>query len=573
MQPTGAVRGVPEGAEPPAEPIVGWRPLAWLRGYRLRWLPSDLVAGVTLAAYAIPVSLAYAALAGLPPEVGIYGYLLGGLGYALFGSSRHLAVGPTSAISLLVATGVGAIAGGDAPHYAEVASLVAVAVGGICVAAWLVRLSALTSFIGETILLGFKAGAGITIAVTQLPKLFGVKGGGHGFFERVGLLAEQVGGLHPLTLAVGAAALVLLLLGDRLFPGRPAALVVVILSIVVSSYASLEEKGLSVVGAIPSGLPSIGLPRMFPREVDGVIPLAFACFLLGYIEGVSAAKSLALKHRQRVDVRKELLGLGAANLLVALGHGYPVAGGLSQSAVNEKGGAKSPLSLAVASAALALCLLFLTRLVRPLPNAVLAAIVLVAVKGLIKVPEILRLRKLSRLEFAVALVAFAGVLVLGILKGVILAALASLALLIARASSPHVATLGRIPGSRRFSDLERHPDNERVPGALVFRVEAAILYFNAEHVEREMRAAVAAAPEGLRLVVLDLSTTPTVDVAGAGTIVRLMEDWALAGVKTRVVNARASVRDLLRAAGVEERTAARIDRFSEVADAIEAGLD
>src|SRR4051812_43105724 len=196
-------------------------PARWLAEYQAGWLPGDIIAGVTLAAYAIPVSLAYAALAGLPPQVGIYGYLLGGLGYALFGSSRQLAVGPTSAISLMVAGSVGAMAGGDAVHYAQIASLAAFTVALLCLIAWLLRLSTLVRLISDSILVGFKAGAGLTIIMTQLPNLFGVGGGGDNFFERVLLLAGRLGQTHTLVLAVGAAALLLLLLGERFLPGKP----------------------------------------------------------------------------------------------------------------------------------------------------------------------------------------------------------------------------------------------------------------------------------------------------------------------------------------------------------------
>jgi len=243
------------------------------------------------------------------------------------------------------------------------------------------------------------------LRVTQLPSALGVPGGGDHFVERVATLGHQVGGTNPVVLAVATGALALLLLGDHLLPGRPVALVVVVLSIVATTVLGLHDRGVATVGAIPAGLPTIGLPGIRARDVDGVEALAAACLLLAYVESVSAARALASKHGYDVDVRRELLALGGANLLAALGHGYPVAGGLSQSAVNEKAGAKSRLALVVASIALGVALLFLTGLLRNLPKAVLAAIVLVAVKGLIDVREIGRLRRVSRLEFRVAITA------------------------------------------------------------------------------------------------------------------------------------------------------------------------
>ena len=530
---------------------------------------ADVLAGVTLAAYAVPVALAYATLAGLDPVVGIYGYILGGLGYALLGSSRHLAIGPTSAISLLVGASIAPMAAGDPERLAQVAALVALLVAALAVAAWALRLSVLTSFVSDTILLGFKAGAGISIAMTQLPSALGVPGGGDHFFGRVAVLAHQVGAANPAVVAVSATALALLVLGDRLLPGRPVALAVVVLSIVATTALGLQDHGVATVGAIPAGLPSLGLPHIRPRDVDGVFPLAAACLLLGYVEGVSAARALASKHGYEIDVRRELLALGGANLLAGIGHAYPVAGGLSQSAVNEKAGATSRLSLVVASASLALALVFLTDLLRDLPKAVLAAIVLVAVKGLIDVREIARIRLVSRLEFRVAMIALVSVLLLGILKGVLVAVIGSILLLLHRAAFPHVAVLGRIPGTARFSDLERNPDNEPTPGLLIFRVEASLLYFNVEYVLHEMQRHLAAAGNTLRAVIVDLSTSPYVDLAGARMLTKLSAETTARGLAMRVVEVRSTVRDILRDEGLDAK-AGPISRRTSVAEAVAA---
>jgi MFS superfamily sulfate permease-like transporter len=286
--------------------------------------------------------------------------------------------------------------------------------------------------------------------------------------------------------------------------------------------------------------------------VEGIVPLAFACFLLAYIESVSAARTLAQKNGYDIDPRQELLALGAANLGVAFGQGFPVAGGLSQSSVNDRAGARTPLALVFASGAIAACL-FLTGLVRNLPSVVLAAIVLVAVSGLIDVRGLARLRRSSRFEFRIAIAAFAGVLLLGILKGVVLAAILSLLMLIARAARPHVAFLGRIPGTNRYSGLERNPDNEAIPGALLFRVESGIFYFNADHVLDTILGRIRAADPKPSLVVGDLSMSAYVDVSGARMLSRLQGDLAAQGIRTRLVGAHGAVRDMLRVEGLEER--------------------
>jgi len=523
-------------------------PARWLAEYRTAWLPGDLAAGVTLAAYAIPVSLAYAGLAGVAPQVGVYGYLLGGLGYALVGTSRQLAIGPTSAISLMIAGTVGAMAEGDAQRYAQIASLTAFTVAALCLLAWALHLSALTKLISNSILVGFKAGAGLTIAMTQLPSLLGVTGGGHNFFERAVLLAGQFGDIHYLALAVGLAAVMLLALGERLLPGKPVALGVVALSILVVSALGLPALGLATTGEIPAGLPALHGPALRLRDVEGIVPLSAGCLLLAYIESISAARTFAASHGYALDARQELLGIGAANLATALGQGYPVAGGLSQSAVNDKAGARTPLSLVVASMTLALCLLFLTGLLQNLPKAVLAAVVLTAVAGLVDFPALFRMWRVSRLDF------YAAAIALGVLQGILVAAAASILLLLARASRPHVAFLGRIPGTSSYSDLGRHPENETLSGVIAFRPEASLIYVNADAVLQAVHDRLGAAGKsGIRMVVCDLSASPYLDLAGARMLHELHGELAARGIALRIIGAHGWARDLLRADGMDAK--------------------
>jgi SulP family sulfate permease len=525
---------------------------ARLFGYPVGWLPSDLVAGITLAAYAIPVSLAYATLAGLPPQVGVYGYLMGGLGYALAGSSRYLAIGPTSAISLMIAATVGNMAGDNSVHYAEIATAAAAGVGVLCLIAWAFRLSVLVKLISDSVLIGFKAGAGLTIAITQLPALFGVTGGGHSVPERIFVLAGQLSATNLVTLAIGMAALGLLWCGERWLPGRPVALGVVALSIVTVALFELTRFKVTVTGVIPPGLPLPAIPSAPLREQDGIVALTTGCMLLAYIEGVAAARAFATKHHETIDTRRELLGLAAANIATAAVGGYPVAGGLSQTAVNEGAGARSRISLVFASLTLALCLMFFTTLLADLPKAVLAAVVLMAVAGLIDLPGIARMRRSSRMDFLNATAAFIGVLLLGILPGILLAALISILLLLAWSSTPHVAVLGRIPGTDQYSDLHRHKDNEPLAGVLACRPEASLLYLNADSVQaRILEQLEVARPTRIRTVVCDLSASPAMDLAGARMLAELCENLKDRGIKLTVTGAHGQVRDLLRAEGLD----------------------
>jgi high affinity sulfate transporter 1 len=556
---------------------AGWRaffpPAQWLAGYESKWLGPDILAGFTLAAYAIPVSLAYAALAGLPPQMGLYCYLVGGLGYALFGSSRHLAIGPTSAISLVLGVTLASLARNNSDRLLIMATLVTLMVAGLFALAWLLRLSVIVNFISDSVLLGFKAGAALSIAVTQLPKLLGVPGGGDDFFRRLWLLGQQLGQTNFVILTVGAIAIVLLLFGDRLLPGRPIALGVVIISLVTVPLLGLAERGVKVVGQLPTGLPSFSLTHLDLSTFDAptmreLVSLAFACFLLSYIESISAARTFALKYRYPLNARQELLGLGAANLLAGLFQGFPSAGGLSQSAVNEKAGARSPLSLLFASMALCLVLLFLTGWFRNLPQAVLAAVVLVAVKGLIDLDGFRHLLRVSRFDFLTALAAVGGVLVLGILDGIIFAVVASLLMLLKRSATPNVAFLGRIPGTNRFSDMARHPDNQTIPGICIFRVESALLYFNVDHVQRTVLEQVRAQSADLHCVIGDLSNCPYLDLAAVRMFAQLHDELKLLGKQLLLVEAHATLRDILRAEGLEELIGP-IHRGTLLTDALE----
>jgi SulP family sulfate permease len=319
--------------------------------------------------------------------------------------------------------------------------------------------------------------------------------------------------------------------------------------------------GVATTGFIPAGLPSLAGPALRLRDVEGIVPLAAGCLLLGYIEGVSAARTFAEKHGYPLNPGQELLGLGAANFAAALGHGYPVAGGLSQTAVNDRAGARTPLALVFASITLALCLLFLTGLLDDLPKAVLAAVVLTAVYRLVDVPALLHMWRVSRLDFYAAAIALVAVLLLGILQGILLAAAASILLHLIRASQPHVAFLGRLPGTALYSDIERNPQNEALPGIIAFRPEASVTYVNADVVlDAVLRRLEDAKSGSIRLVVCDLSASPYIDLTGSRALQELHKQLAARGVALRMVGARARVRDLLRADGLGDK----IGRFDRV---------
>ena len=526
--------------------------ITWLPQYQRSWLRSDLVAGLTLAAYAVPVSVAYASLAGLPPQAGLYCYLVGGVAYAAFGTSRQLAIGPTSAISILIGSAVGTLAAGDTVRHIHLAATVAVLAGFVGIIAWTLRLGTIANFVSETVLSGFKLGAGLVIASTQLPKLFGISSGGSNFFTSTIGVLRHLPETNLASLGVGLGALALIVLGERLLPRRPITLFVVALSIMVMSYSSLGGQGVKTVGVIPQGFPDFGWPVGQWREVDNLLAVALACFLLSYVESISVARTFSLKHRYPISADQELLALGLANLAAGMGQGYPLAGGMSQSAVNETGGAKTPMALVVASAGIGIVLLFLTGLMNNLPEPLLAAVVLIAVGGLIRPRELRHLYRVSRMEFRVAMVATVGVLAFGILKGVLLAAIFSILLLLRRASHPKIAVLGKLRGSDGFADSARYADSETIPHVLVLRVEAGLFYFNAQNVKNEVLEQ-ARRQGDVELVIIDLSTSANIDLAGVRMLRELDEQVAQGGASLMLAEVHGDVRDLLHAEGLETR--------------------
>lgn len=541
---------------------------AWLRSYKPAWLRTDLVAGLTLAAYLLPSGIGDASLAGLPPEAGIYACLFAGLVFWIFCSSQRTAISVTSAISLLVGSSLGAIAGGDPTRFGALAACTALLVAAIAFLAWLVRAGAIVNFISEPVLVGFKAGVALYLASTQLPKLFGFKGGEGSFWHRSAHFFSHINDTNAAALGIGGAALAILLLGKFFLKNKPVGLFVVIGGIVASSLLGLNDRGVKLLGDVPQGLPPLGLPAVQWADLNELLPLAIACFMLGAVETAAIGRMFAAKHGGRFDSNQEFLALAGANLLAGLGRSFPVSGGMSQSLVNEGAGARTPLSGLFAAGIILLVSVFLSSTLRDLPQPVLAAIVLVAVAGLFNVSELKHLWHADRSEFLVASAALLGVLGAGLLRGVMIGALISLVQLLRRGSQPHVATLGRIPGTTRFSDLERNPDNESIPGALIFRVESSLLYFNVEYVRETILARVRTESVPPKLVVCDLSASPHVDLQSAAALHTLADELAASGMTLQVVEARSSVRDRLRAAGLDEKLGG-IDRFRTVAQVVE----
>jgi MFS superfamily sulfate permease-like transporter len=401
-----------------------------------------------------------------------------------------------------------------------------------------------------------------------LPKLFGFHSAHGSFWENAGHFFRHVDETNSMSLLVGGSALAVLILGKIFLKHKPVALFVVIGGIVTASTFALEPHGVKLIGTVPQGIPPLRVPTVYWNDLNDLLPLALACFLLGAVETAAIGRMFAAKYGGRFDANQENLALAASNLVAGLGGGFPVSGGTSQSLVNEEAGAKTPLSTALAAIFILVVVLFFSHLLSALPQPVLAAVVLVAIAGLLKLSTLKELWSSDRSEFVVAVAAFAGVLTFGLLDGVMIGAAISLVQLVRASSHPHVALLGRIPGTRRFSDRDRHADNELIPNVMIFRPESILVYFNVDNVYDAILNRVRAEPTPPKLVVLDLSAAALVDMQSAHTLAAMAGEVIAMGIQFHAVEPRSSVRDRLRHEHVDNKLGG-INRFTSVADAID----
>jgi SulP family sulfate permease len=461
--------------------------------YQRAWLRWDLLAGVTTAAVVIPQAVAYASLAGLPVQVGLYVAIVPMVAYALIGTSRPLSVSSTSTISILTAGAlVDAGAAGDATRAVAAASLLALLVGGILAAGGLLRLGFLADFISSPVLAGFKAGMGLVIAASQLGKVLGVPVEGDGFFAKVWSALGQLGDANPATVALALGGLAVLLTLRRWAPRVPGPLVVVVLGIALVGLTDLESRGVALVGPVSGGLPKFELPEL--AGVGALLPAAVGIALMSFIESISAARAFAAKDDPPVDADRELLALGAANLAGGLFQAYPAGGGTSQTAVNDGAGARTQLAEVVTAVVAVLTLTLLAGLLADLAQAILGAIVLVAAIGLVNLAPLRRMRTIRRRDFWLGLVALAGVLIFGVLPGVLVAVLISLLVLLHELDHPRVVA------------------SERAPGLLVVRPEGRLFFANARRVFDHIAALAADHRPPPRVVLVDLSAVNDLEI-------------------------------------------------------------
>jgi SulP family sulfate permease len=549
-----------------------------LRGYRRTWLPGDVVAGLTVWAVLVPEALAYATIAGVSPVVGLYAAPAALILYAAFGSSRHLVVGPMSATAALSAATVGEFATQGSGKFVALTVALAITTGIAALVAGLLRLGFLANLISEPVLKGFIVGLALTIIVGQLPKLFGVEKGSGDFFAKLWDFVTKLGDTSAVTLLVGALSLALVLALRELAPVVPASLVAVALGVVLVKAFDLDHHDVAIVGPIDSGLPSFGLPDVSSADYGDLIGPALGLVLVGFAEGLGAAKTYAAKDHYEVDASRELLGLGAANIGSGLSAGMVVNGSLSKTAVNGSAGAHSQISGLACAALTVVTLLFLTSLFEDLPEATLAAVVIAAVIELVDVNALVALYRVhtralgraygaaARPDFIGAVAAMLGVLVFDTLPGLFIGIAISLLLLLYRVSRPYVAVLGRVPGTTdQYVDVARHPDDEPPPGVAVLRVESGLFFANADHVRDAVRAH---AVDGVHAIVIDAETVPSIDVTAARMLLELRAELEREGIDLVLARGVGQVRDVLETADANKPAIRTYRSVREAVDAV-----
>jgi sulfate permease, SulP family len=525
--------------------------LRWLPGYDRRWLRFDVIAGATVWGLLVPESIAYAGLAGLPPQAGLYTLLVTLAAYAVFGTSRHLVAAATSAAAVLLASSVGGLAGADASRYASDAAGMVMFCGGLFLIAGFLRLGFVAQFLSRPVMEGFVFGLAIFVTVSQLPKLFGIKKGSGDTIAQFVHLIAHLGDTSAATLAVGAGAVGLLFALERLAPKIPAGLIALVLGILVSSALSLSSHGVEIVGHVPSGLPTPGVPSVHGADIVPLIAAAGGMLLVIFSESLGAADTFATKYGYEIEPNQELIALGVANLGSGLVGGLAGGGSLSQSAVNEGAGARSEISPLIAAVLIVVTVLVLTPLFKNLPEAVLAALIIHAVSHLWKIAEMRRYHDLRQLEFWLALATLLGVITIDVLPGLVIGVSAMLLLVVYHASQPHIGSLGRVPGEPgAYGDVARHPDYDRIPGLLILRLESPLFYANATPVRDRIKALVGECDPPPRALILDAGANDRLDITGAEMLDELVRTMRSARIDVALADVRQPVIRMARRAGL-----------------------
>lgn len=547
-----------------------WLPILSLASdYEKSNFRSDLTAGLTVGAMLVPQAMAYALLAGLPPEVGLYAATIPVVLYAFFGTSHQLAVGPVAIVSLLTASALAPLVEEGSAGYIGAAALLAVMVGVVHIVLGIARLGFLVNFLSHSVLIGFTAAAAVIIGFSQIKHILGISTQRkEHFYETVLEVFDKLSGInvYTVTLGVGSAALILFL--KNVAPRAPGALVVVVSSIMAVEILDLDSHGVKVVGDIPSSLPSFGMPSFSGSLIGNLALSALVITLVGFMESVAVAKVYAKRNHYEIEPNQELIGLGAANLASGLFGGYPVTGGFSRTAVNDSAGARTSLASLITAGVVLLAIALLTPALTSLPNAALGAIIIVAIVGLIDIGEMRRIASVKRSDLIGLSVAFSATLILGIELGIIVAVVASMLVVFARMSLPHTAVLGHVAGTTNYRNVDRFPETEVTEGICIIRIDAALSFVNAVNVKKMILASAQTLTTDPQALVLDASGINDLDATGCEMLSEVIVEVEEYGATLHLTSVKGPVRDVLHRAGIWQALESRI--HSSVNDAVVA---
>ena len=525
--------------------------LRQLLNYRREWLRIDLVAGVSVAAVAVPTAIAYAQLIGFEPVVGLYAAILPLVAYALFGTSRQLIVNPDAATCAIFAATVLPLAAGDSDALRSLSMALAVLTGLVCIAAGIFRFGFLADFLSKPILVGYLNGVAISIFLGQIGKVFGFAMQSRGIIPMLIEFAGKLPQTHLPTLIVGLATLAVIMGSKRLSPRAPAPLLATVAAVALVYGLGLEDRGVAVVGKLPAGLPGLSWPQLDAENLKLLLGGALGVALVSFSSGMVTARSFAARNRYDIDVDQEFIALGACQIASGLSQGFAVTGADSRTAVNDTMGGKSQMVGLIAAATMAAVLFFLTEPLRYLPVAALGAVLIVAAIGLFDVAALSKMWRVNRAECVLSLFTTLGVIWLDLLQGILLAVGSALLLLIKRASRPPDAMLGRVPGMRGWHDVADHQEAATHPGLMVYRFGAGIMFFNAAYFKKRVMELVASHAD-IEWIIVDGSTINLVDITGAEMLESLARELAAKGVRFGLANARREVRTVLESAGALE---------------------
>ncbi len=538
----------------PGSKITRWVPgVEVIRTYRREWFRSDLVAGLSIAAVALPIGIAYAQLAGFPPVVGIYSCILPLVAYALFGSSKQLVVNPDAAACAIVGATVGPLAAGDPARYTELSIVLTSLTGLLCIAGGLSGLGVIANFLSRPILTGYLNGIALTIIAGQLGSLLGFNVSPGGFFRKVGGALSHLNETHLPTFIVGASLLILLLVLKRLLPRVPAPLIAVTAGGVFVFGFNLINKGVAVVGAVPAGFPTPMVPSVSTSEIGPLLFGAGGIALVSFCSMMTTARGFAAKNGYRIDVNQDMFALGVSDIASAFNRGFVVSGADSRTAVADSAGGKTQVASLVAAGVMAFVLLFLTNPLTYVPAAALAAILISSALGLFDIASLRDYYRLSKPEFRHSLIAMIGVMTLGVLQGVLIAVGLAILKLLRQASHPRDALLGMV---QRNGDTYCAPEEEGgqiVPGLIIYRFESSLVFFNADYFSDRVRALISAADTRPTHFLLDAEAVPFIDVSGAFVLDDLRAELAGQGIVLGVARARGMFLVMLERAGVAQK--------------------